>query len=1824
MKKGLETLDKKGMIDKLEKKIKRKKLLKIFGIVGGVIILGVIIFLIKTIVIPITNFELGENVLGAVSSSDGNNLLIALKDIDAASEVTLITLGGIEYTYECGGNPEFLVPSSVSWIEKLGRLQEDYNCYINVKDIEGLNNFNDVVEIKVKDEEIVDDGDGEAGGDDERDENNKTINKTIVNTGGGGGGGGGTTTTTSSDCPPNSNRVTCSGIYCGMTNNNCGDAVNCTEVSGLFGEGLNCSNGIWINESKNCTDPIDNYWIKDYAYNGSLFEDVCLDSNNLTEFLCECSGECLGDEIAVSNVTVECLDGCDDGRCLCVDECSEVGVSFCDVNTPYNCSLNQTTGCNERINSSECGIDFECVERSGCIELPECSGEGDCNFLNEACGSDFCNLSSGKCEVVYNSSDDVCRSVTDDCDIAEYCSGNSILCPDNSFKLDTTPCLADSYSCTSDVCQLGVCEHLTEGICNDFDVCTDDSCIGEGGEVLTGCQYSFNTIGCNDGFWCTENDICSLGDCSGTAKICPDDEISCTSPICDEGNSECSFDISSCACTTPGSLNECPDDGNDCTDEVCNNDLECETQNNNDGCDDEEDCTTGDVCSLGVCHGTPQNNLCDDNEYCNGEETCDINLGCQNGISIVCSGLDLVDSCIYNPDSISTTYDYFSGFFSTCDEQADSCTTYLTSPWQDDIVHSCDLTKGCVGANCDDLNLCEDNSCSESYSDYCIENKLLDYNGDGLENSILIENSCGNSCDDCVCDDCSVSCEEPIIQASCVEGICGAICDEDEDCLGEMVCSDSCECSGDECDEHGDCLSGYCDDSGSCNSEIGDLGRCDITSPIDGDYNAVCSSGYCYDDYDGSDKYCSISSISCVHNALSYNDGVSAPDCLTSNQERNCDNGNWISGSVCSEDWEDYLGICGWRYHDDSCVSGSCSITWVDTDCLPYIAFGDNTDCWSADVSYCSQICGADCDDNEDCSCPVDLGCVDYDTDGYEDDYTYYPSVDCQNDCSCEECILQVDPNDYSNCPVHPLEDDCEDCGFFGFFCDFNECNSIGNCYFDDSPWPFSNDCTDMIEVCTQGFVCNEISEEECENHICGLDCNWNGNSCEDNCIDGDNDGWNSTAECNYNGIADCNESNGNINPGVDEICDDTIDNDCDGDTDGGDSDCGVSIIPVLGCGPLNIENGNYRLEINIVQDVNQNCIRVTAPNVVFDGNGHTITTTVLDGVYGVYSNQLNTTIKNTFINLGVDNPSKTAISLAFSNDSQIINNTLINTSIGIYTWLGSGIKIINNSINDSQTSGIYSYSGSEYLILNNKIENSSYGISADYTYTIISNNLIQNSQYRGIDLSKAKYNNLTNNIINFNDYGIFINSMPIPGSESEFNKIINNTANNNSMSGIYLSGAASSENEIINNTAKNNDRGLYVFSGSNLISDNIFCDNIDVDTFCESAPVFINNTCSSNTGCGNCDFSCFSTPQYIDVNDCMDLNQAGAEYKQVNNIVQDVAQNCIRVTAPNVVFDGNGHTITATVSNGLYGVYSDQLNTTIKNTFINLGVDQPSKYAISLISSDDSQIINNTIINTSIGIYTWSGRGIKIINNSINDSQSGIYSYRGSEYLILNNKIENSSSGISASYNYTIVSNNLIQNSQWRGIDLSRAKYNNLTNNIINFNDYGIFMDSMSVPGYECEFNKIINNTANNNSMHGIYLSGTASSENEIINNTAKNNDGGLFVYSGSNIAKGNILCLNINHDSFCEAPLTLFSETYCDINTGCGGSCIPCDGGGGGEMPSLSLFARIGDWISEVFTFDSESDAGISGNVVMSASEEDEINDDEDNSLLEINSNF
>jgi len=121
--------------------------------------------------------------------------------------------------------------------------------------------------------------------------------------------------------------------------------------------------------------------------------------------------------------------------------------------------------------------------------------------------------------------------------------------------------------------------------CDDSNPCTTDVCINPG-TVDAYCQNTAVADGtvCDDGKFCTVNDVCTAGVCEGVARDCSDG-VACTIDSCDE--------------------------------------------------------------AIKSCVNTPNNALCDDGLYCNGAETCDATLGCQAGTPVVCDDGNecTTDSC---------------------------------------------------------------------------------------------------------------------------------------------------------------------------------------------------------------------------------------------------------------------------------------------------------------------------------------------------------------------------------------------------------------------------------------------------------------------------------------------------------------------------------------------------------------------------------------------------------------------------------------------------------------------------------------------------------------------------------------------------------------------------------------------------------------------------------------------------------------------------------------------------------------------------------------------------------------------------------------------------------------------------------------------------------------------------------------------------------------------------------------------------------------------------------------------------------------------------
>jgi len=182
---------------------------------------------------------------------------------------------------------------------------------------------------------------------------------------------------------------------------------------------------------------------------------------------------------------------CVSGKCeneSCEDECSQEGL-FCEGNLAYNCTK-KSDGCFDRTNITECKTGYQCV--SGICEIiPDCNDNSDCVSLNNVCSIGLCNA-TGKCEIVYKSTNNICRASAGECDIAEYCSGNSVTCPSNVFKQEGT-------ACTGGTCSGGVCTGCTPNCIGKQ--CGDNGCGGSCGICGIGkqCVTGICVSGCGDG-----------------------------------------------------------------------------------------------------------------------------------------------------------------------------------------------------------------------------------------------------------------------------------------------------------------------------------------------------------------------------------------------------------------------------------------------------------------------------------------------------------------------------------------------------------------------------------------------------------------------------------------------------------------------------------------------------------------------------------------------------------------------------------------------------------------------------------------------------------------------------------------------------------------------------------------------------------------------------------------------------------------------------------------------------------------------------------------------------------------------------------------------------------------------------------------------------------------------------------------------------------------------------------------------------------------------------------------------------------------------------
>ena len=236
-------------------------------------------------------------------------------------------------------------------------------------------------------------------------------------------------------------------------------------------------------------------------------------------------------------------------------------------------------------------------ENGACSDGKTCTQNDSCHDGVCVGGTQMPCTSSSPCMVA------TCDVATDQC--VEVPGNDGASCVDND------PCTL------SGVCQGGVCQpgQLTD--CSFLDgVCSQGTC-----DPQLGCVAEPLNDGtpCDDGFFCTVNDVCGNAVCAGVPNTCAAPGDVCMVGTCDEVANTC--------VAVPGNNGGACNDGNPCTaNETCSNGA-CVggvPANNGMACDDGDGCTGGTTCSNGNCtNATSQILACVDNDSC-----------CPNGCAI--------------------------------------------------------------------------------------------------------------------------------------------------------------------------------------------------------------------------------------------------------------------------------------------------------------------------------------------------------------------------------------------------------------------------------------------------------------------------------------------------------------------------------------------------------------------------------------------------------------------------------------------------------------------------------------------------------------------------------------------------------------------------------------------------------------------------------------------------------------------------------------------------------------------------------------------------------------------------------------------------------------------------------------------------------------------------------------------------------------------------------------------------------------------------------------------------------------------------------------
>ncbi len=488
----------------------------------------------------------------------------------------------------------------------------------------------------------------------------------------------------------------------------------------------------------------------------------------------------------------------------------------------------------------------------------------------------------------------------------------------------------------------------------------------------------------------------------------------------------------------------------------------------------------------------------------------------------------------------------------------------------------------------------------------------------------------------------------------------------------------------------------------------------------------------------------------------------------------------------------------------------------------------------------------------------------------------------------------------------------------------------------------------------------------------------------------------------------------------------------------------------------------NSNITNNTLSAASGNAIYIVGPsqNISVDCQGTTITGSNTSSTYGVYSTQLNTTVKNCRI-------SNFAQSIYFNNGANgtIYNNTLNNTNS--YALNMSGNAGYNNITNNNITAPVWvsDNNGTNY-----------YNTTTQGNIYYFTNGTPSWASSNGSSLATSNPPNWSSTAYGVNATN-FPNSWTGAGSDywawtgNPFSiSVLSLTVDPNPptlisdltcdlMASMTFTSANVTYNWFINGVNQTGQAGTYTGLPNNI--------NTTVSTLSHLLINPLDNiSCSINAQNGSASSGWVSSANDTEPNlDCSALSYANHAYNLTTNV--NISGNtCFNITAANITLDCNGYSITGDNTSSTYGVYSNQLNTTVRNC---------------IISNFDYGIFYNNNANNSL-----------IINNTINLTRNVSASGYGIEM-----------DGVSGN----LAANNTITARLGIRIANSASNYNNFTNNTIttpylSTSSGGAITDSASSIGnlFDCQGASITG--SQNPGLSGAYLSTSDIIRNCVIIN--------------------------------------------------------------------------------------------------------------------------